>query len=390
MLWLLEPETLRRMAHAQEHFGDTAAVLRWETEQAAAATQSAAEQRDGLPQGMSLSGSTATIHVEGTLTKRPDFWAKYFGGSNTTYASIRNALAYAASSADVGEIVFSIDSPGGEASGLIELLDSIGQVRQSSGKKMRVVAEQAQSAAYGIAAAVGNIEARHRGATFGSIGTAQAFWISPNVIELTNTDSPDKRPNLNTPEGKAVVVKYLDQLNHEFVSAIAQGRGVPLSRVTEGYGRGASMTAAEAKRLGLIDTIATTAPRAVPSSNTSKGNTGMEPKETDRAALQAATQAGIDQERDRVLGHLTMGEACGDMSIALEAIRSGAAMSAQLNARYMAAGMNRADRSKRQTESNTAEKQLADVGAGSPTETTDLGDQVVAALKGAEKSFVRG
>lgn len=389
MLWLLEPETLRRMAHAQEHFGDTAAVLRWEAEQAAAATQSAAEQRDGLPQGMSLSGSTATIHVEGTLTKRPDFWAKYFGGSNTTYASIRNALAYAASSADVGEIVFSIDSPGGEASGLIELLDSIGQVRQSSGKKMRVVAEQAQSAGYGIAAAVGNIEARHRGATFGSIGTAQAFWISPNVIELTNTDSPDKRPNLSTPEGKAVVVKYLDQLNHEFVSAIAQGRGVPLSRVTEGYGRGASMTAAEAKRLGLIDTIATTAPRAVPSS---KGNSMPETNQTDRAALEAATQSGINQERDRVLQHLTMGEGCGELSIALEAIRSGAAMTGELSARYMVAGMNRAARGQRQNESNTAEKQLADVGAGSPTaaSTADLGDQVVAALKGAEKSFVRG
>lgn len=388
MLWLLEPDTLRRLQNAQQHFPEPAAALKWEAEQAAAQ----AEQRDGLPQALTVNGSTATINVEGVLTKRPDFWAKFFGGSNTTYSSIRTALAFAASSADVGEIVFSIDSPGGSADGLIELLDNIAHVRQSSGKKMRVLSDQAQSAAYGIAAAVGNIEARHRGATFGSIGTAVAYWVNPNVIELTNTDSPDKRPNLSTPEGKAVVVRYLDQINHEFASAIAQGRGVPLERVAEGYGRGASMTAAEAKRLGLIDNIATTAPRAVPSSSSSKGQS-MAEQQTDRAALDAATQAGVTAERDRVLGHLTMGESSGDMSIALAAIRSGAGMTVELQARYMSAAMNRADRGKRQTESNTAEAQLAGVGAASPTETStpDLGDQVVSLLKGqqGEKSFVR-
>jgi ClpP class serine protease len=387
MLWLLEPDTLRRMVHAQEHFGDAAAVLRWEADQAAAGEP---ESRDGLPQGLNVAGNTATISVEGVLTKRPDFWAKFFGGSNTTYSSVRNALAYAASSAEIAEIVFSVDSPGGSADGLIELLDAIAHTRQG-GKKMRVLAEQAQSAAYGIAAAVGSIEARHRGATFGSIGTAVSFYVSPNVIELTNTDSPDKRPNLTTPEGKAVVVRYLDQINHEFVTAIANGRGVPLARVSDGYGRGASMTAAEAKRLGLIDSITTTAPRAVP---TNKGNDAMAERdqEPDRAALQAATQTGVAQERDRVLGHLTLGESSGDMSIAFEAIRSGAGMTAELTARYMSASMNRADRGKRQSESNTAETQLAGVNAASPATTTDFGDKVVSAMQqqGGEKSFVRG
>jgi ClpP class serine protease len=386
MLWLLEPDTLRRMQHAQQQFNDPAAVLRWEAEQAAGEAE---QSRDGLPLGLAVNGPTATIAVEGTLTKRPDFWAKFFGGSNTTYGSIRTALGYAASSAEIGEIVFSIDSPGGSADGLIELLDAIAHTRQS-GKKMRVLADQAQSAAYGIAAAVGNIEARGRGAVFGSIGTAVAYWVNPNVIELTNTDSPDKRPNLATPEGKAVVVKYLDQINHEFVTAIAQGRGVALAKVTDGYGRGASMTAAEAKRLGLIDSIQTTAPRAVQTS--SKGTSMAEPESTDRAALDAATQRGVAEERDRVLGHLTMGESSGDMTIALAAIRSGAGMTVELQARYMSAAMNRADRGKRQTESNTAEAQLAGVGAASPTESTDLGDQVVSLLKGqqGEKSFVRG
>jgi len=388
MLWLLEPDTLRRLQQAQQQFADPSVMLRWEAEQSAAA-----ESRDGLPQGLQVAAGIATISVEGVLTKRPDFWAKFFGGSNTTYSSIRNALAYAASSADVGEIVFSVDSPGGSVDGLVELLDAIAHVRQHGGKPMRAVADNAQSAAYGIAAAVGKIEARGRGGTFGSIGTAVSIYVPSNVVTLTNTDSPDKRPDLTTEAGKAVVVKYLDQVNHEFVTAIAQGRGVALSSVTDGYGRGASMTAAEAKRLGLIDSIATTAPRAVPSSNKGKkAVANQDPESESRAAQDAAVARGVAQERDRVLGHLTMGESSGDMAIALDAIRSGAGMTVELQARYMSAGMNRADRGKRQTESNTAEVQLAGVAAASPVTTADLGDQVVAVLQSqsGEKSWVRG
>src|SRR6187431_2012513 len=204
MLWLLEPDTLRRLQQAQQQFADPSVMLRWEAEQSAAA-----ESRDGLPQGLQVAAGIATISVEGVLTKRPDFWAKFFGGSNTTYSSIRNALAYAASSADVGEIVFSVDSPGGSVDGLVELLDAIAHVRQHGGKPMRAVADNAQSAAYGIAAAVGKIEARGRGGTFGSIGTAVSIYVPSNVVTLTNTDSPDKRPDLTTEAGKAVVVKYL-------------------------------------------------------------------------------------------------------------------------------------------------------------------------------------
>jgi ClpP class serine protease len=393
LLWLLEVTTLSRLLEAQQNFRDTEAIVRWQTAQQAA--DAAAAASDGLPKGLSVSGGTATIRVEGVLTKRPDFWAQFFGSSNTTYSSIGNALQFAANSADVSEIVFSVDSPGGSAEGLIELLEKISTVRQQGGKKMRVIADQAQSAAYGIAAAVGPITARNRGAPFGSIGTATSYYVDPRVIDLTNTDSPDKRPNLATDEGKAVVVRYLDQINHEFASAIAAGRGVPLARVTGGYGRGASMTAAEALRLGLIDNIATTAPRAVPS-NKGHSMADRDPEQAERAARTAAVQEGVTQERDRVVGHITMGESSGDMSIALAAIRAGAGMTIELQSQYMAAAMRRAAQGQRQAESNAAETKLANVGAGSPAAspvnaTGDLGDQVVATLQGkAEKSFVRG
>jgi ClpP class serine protease len=382
--WLLEPSTFQRMLTMQR---DTASALSARADE----HMRRLEARDGqAPSNLLVAGSTAEIRVEGVLSKRPDIFALFFGGGNTTYQDIRAALAVAETNPAVRDVVLHIDSPGGSVDGLFDTLDAIAAFRANSGKKIRVRAEQAQSAAYGIAAAAGNIEAVGRGATFGSIGTAVSFFVDESIVTLTNTESPDKRPDLSTEEGQAVIVKYLDQLNDEFVRSIAAGRGVDVKTVTETFGRGASMTAPHAKTLGLIDKIFSTAPRAVPSSKgKAMSEEHAEDRATDRRAIDAAVQRGRDEERDRVLAHLTMGESCGDLSIALEAIRAGAGMTLELNARYLSAGMNRADRQRRQTESNAAESALSGVDhttAGAP----DLGDQVVALLKGAtERSFVR-
>jgi ClpP class serine protease len=217
--------------------------------------QSAAfAERDESPL-LRVESGVASIPIVGVLTKRPDFFASFFGGGNTTYASIRRALATAAGDPAVKSIVLDVDSPGGSVDGLFEALDFIDSIRRGSSKTMLAVAENAQSAAYGLAAAAGRIEARGTGSTLGSIGTAASFYVSDAIVTLTNTDSPDKRPDLRTPEGKAVVVKYLDQLNEVFVGAIARGRGISAQQVRNGYGRGASMTAQHASTLGMIDAI---------------------------------------------------------------------------------------------------------------------------------------
>lgn len=372
--WLLEPSTFQSLQAVRRD----AAALSARAEDYIARVES----RDGKsPSNLIIAGSTAEIRVEGVLTKRPDFFAMLFGGGNTTYGDIRASLAMAETNPAIKDVVLHIDSPGGSVDGFFDTLDSIAALRANGGKKMRVRAENAQSAAYGIAAVAGNIEAVGRGSTFGSIGTAVSYWVTDSIVELTNTDSPDKRPNLRTDEGKAVVVKYLDQLSEEFMRSIAQGRGVDVETVRNDFGRGASMTAVHAKRLGLIDKILTTAPRAVASNSKGKAMSEAfaEDRGADRREIDAAVQRGVDQERDRVIGHLTMGEACGDLSIALEAIRSGKGMTTELQARYMSAGMNRSDRQRRQAESNAAEAALSGV-EQSTASASDLGERVVAQL----------
>ena len=378
-LWLLSPDVFARLDDVRRRQFAPETMASWAKRETEAAARGS-----GLPDNLTLAGSTAEIRVEGVLTKRPDFWAWLLGGGNTTYTSIRQALAIAEQDSNVKSIVLAIDSPGGNVDGLFETLDAIASMRSSSSKSLRVRAENAQSAAYGIAAAAGAIEAVSRASTFGSIGTAVSYFVDPDVITLTNSDSPDKRPDLTTDAGKAVVVKYLDQINDEFVRAIARGRDVPASTITNDYGRGASFTAPNALKLGMIDKISTPL-RAVNSKG--KAMTESQDARASAAEIDAAVQRGIHQERDRVLAHVTLGEQSGDLGIALEAIRNGSGLTLELTARYQAAGMNRTDRSRRQAESTDASRVVA--GAGStPAVSADLGDQIADILQASKKGFV--
>jgi len=92
--------------------------------------------------------------------------------------------------------------------------------------------------------------------------------------------------------------------------------------------------------------------------------------------FEAAVQEGVKEERDRVCAHLTMGEQSGDLKTAFGAIRAGDGMTQTLTATYLAAGMNRAEQTARQTETD----QAGDAVAGAepaPEEQPDLGAQVI-------------
>lgn len=90
--------------------------------------------------------------------------------------------------------------------------------------------------------------------------------------------------------------------------------------------------------------------------------------------------SGVAQERDRVGAHLTMGEASGDMPTAIAAINAGTGMTATLQAKYMAAGMSRADRSARQSDSDAAGGVVGGAApppaAAAPAAAGDIGDSV--------------
>src|SRR3546814_2545467 len=71
-------------------------------------------------------------------------------------------------------------------------------------------------------------------------------------VEIVSSNAPDKRPNLSTDEGRGKIRAMLDGIEEVFLSDIARGRGVPVSTVNRDFGAGGTMSARQAKEVGLI------------------------------------------------------------------------------------------------------------------------------------------
>lgn len=94
-------------------------------------------------------------------------------------------------------------------------------------------------------------------------------------------------------------------------------------------------------------------------------------------AFEAAVQEGVKQERGRVSAHLKLGQACGDVEIAIKAIRDGSSLTEELQAEYMAVGMKNAAIATRQAESNAAGV-VADSAAPAPEDASGLNSKIKA------------
>lgn len=355
-------------------------------------------------------GQTAEMFIDGPLTERPSFLAMLLGMGGTSYRAIRGALAQADSDPEVSDIVMNINSPGGHVEGLFETIAAI----QAFKKPIKVRAANANSAAYALAAAAGPIEAVSHASTVGSVGVVAGFGVDDKRIELSNTDSPNKRPDLKTEDGKAVVREHLDAMHELFVGAIAEGRAyhardkaITADVVTKKFGRGSVLLAAQALKLKMIDQAPEPLIRPVPPVSNGK-RAANEPaveaaggaqrktmtKDEIKAQFPAVYEAIADEaklagkaegetnERKRVLAHLKLGKSSGAMATAEKAIASGvSSMDEEIFAEYQSAAMNRRDVGTRQEDAETAAAALDGATASASAETKDFGDEVAAAYE---------
>lgn len=295
---------------------------------------------------MQIVGREAVIPVEGVLTEKRDWFAAWFGGGNTTYPDIKQAIAEANGSPEIDGITMVYGyTPGGNVTGLFPTMDAI---RDSSKPVKAVVRSGAMSAAYGLASQAGELVADNRGTMLGSVGVAMDTFVytggGVEEVSIASTEAPDKRPNLLTEEGKAVVRKELDAIHEPFVESIAAGRKTTAKKVNANFGRGAVVLAEQALESGMIDSIGLPQTQSATAAATTKevGSMDLKTLMAEHPAVYAeAVEVGKAEERDRVGAHLKMAEASGDMDTAVKAIGDGSGMTATLLATYSAAGMNR-------------------------------------------------
>jgi len=295
---------------------------------------------------MTMSGNVATIPVKGALLSEPSFMMDFFGERYTVYrdisTQIRDAERRGASRIDLD-----IDSPGGTLDGLYATMSAIKNTKTPT---RAVVTGKAASAAYMLASQTREIVARDELALVGSVGVATSKYTSKSIKDVANTDSPNKRPDVATEDGIAAVRGELDDIFNVLAERIAEGRGrnTTTEKVKTEYGRGAIMTARTALSKGMIDAIgADTKPSAEVAGN-SKGEVAMDIQtlKSEHPALYAQVfnlgeQAGVQNERTRVEAHITLAEASGDMDTTLAAIRSGEVLTMAIQAKHMAAGINK-------------------------------------------------
>ena len=157
-------------------------------------------------------------------------------------------------------ILFDIDSPGGVALGPSEMADAIFKAR---GKKpiWSYVGRNCSSAAYWIASATEKIIA-NPSALLGSIGVVTTIPVQEQPdsegyknIEIVSSNAKQKRPDPRTEEGMSEIKRELNDLESQFIEAIARYRNVTVNTVKNDFGQGGVLIGKNAVASGMADSL---------------------------------------------------------------------------------------------------------------------------------------
>lgn len=219
-----------------------------------AADPSATAILDGLTEDRAVvRGDTGYLFVDGPIVPRDTAFADTSGLTSVqTLTRQYNAFA---NDPRVKQIAMVIDSPGGAVDGVSEF----SQLIAGSEKPVTsFVVGMAASAAYWIASASKKIYSVDTGEV-GSIGVVYRSRVGDKtkIREIVSTQSPNKRPDLDSDEGRAVVQANVDDLADVMIGFIAKQRGVTPEQVQSDFGRGGVFIASKAKDAGMIDGIVT-------------------------------------------------------------------------------------------------------------------------------------
>lgn len=313
--WLMLPDALDNLLSIADRQSDLEAL----------------EARLGKPldntRSVSQRGNVAVIPVTGPIFRYASFFTRISGATST--GTIATDLQAALDNPMVKSIVLNIDSPGGEANGINELADMIHAARQ----KKRIVAYvggSGASAAYWIASAASEVVVDDT-ALIGSIGVVLNVSVNKDdggkkSYEIVSAASPNKRPKIETDEGRAEITKTVDALADVFIGKVARNLGVSAASVPEMGGHGGLKVGAEAVASGLAHRVGSLesiiAELAGPASNPPRKTLVTTVKTT--AELHAAIEAGTDPKTITIAAAET---------IDTDAIRAEAAAAATTNER---------------------------------------------------------
>ena len=206
-----------------------------------------------------MHGSVAVLAVEGPLFRYANLFTEISGA--TSIENLARDFKAVVDNPMVGHVVLNVNSPGGQVDGIQEFAD---QVRAGAAKKpvTAYVDGLAASGGYWLASAASQIIATES-AFLGSIGVVVSVTDNRDAqerqgvrrYEIVSTQSPLKRADVRTDEGRAQLAAIADSLASLFIARVAGFRGTTDADVMANYGRGAILPASKAVAAGMADSI---------------------------------------------------------------------------------------------------------------------------------------
>lgn len=196
---------------------------------------------------------TAYIPIMGGLTPSASPCGAFAEGTETEYGFIRAAIQTVENDSSVTNVVFDTDSGGGDISGLDETAQDIANMKKPTSA---IVHNVAASAAYYLISQTDKIIALSPMAQIGSIGiVSKAFAGDGKGVTFVSSGAPNKRPDLATDEGRAIIQARIDSLHDVFVRRVTEGRGIDEKKVRADFGQGDLLLAEKAMSVGMIDDV---------------------------------------------------------------------------------------------------------------------------------------
>ena len=206
-----------------------------------------------------LYGDVAVIPVSGVLMRQMSWWG-FFSGSSA-YEILLKEIAGALDNPAVKAVILDVDSPGGEVTGCAELGTHIYALR--GGKPLIAYATgTCASAAYWIASSCDELVVSQT-SLVGSIGVVKSIRdytkayekMGITDLEIVSSQSPFKRVDPASKDGRTREQKQVDALAEVFIEAVARNRAVSRNKVLEDFGQGDCFVGQGAVDAGLADRV---------------------------------------------------------------------------------------------------------------------------------------
>ncbi|WP_372830523.1 S49 family peptidase [Pontibacterium sp.] len=255
--WALDANVLRLMADIASR-GSTDIDLSALKEGFGEVSRQAVAARKGqaVTQRLEVRDGVGVLHISGIISRYASLFEDACGGASVeTLAKEYNA---ALENPAIHTLVAVFDTPGGDPSGVYEFAAMI-RSNQSGKRQVAYVGDLCASAGYWLAVAFDEVVISPT-ASLGSIGVVatlekRATEEGVTRYEYVSSQSPKKRLDPTSEEGRTQLLADLDQLADLFIDQVAEYRAVARETVLESFGQGATLMGEKAVSAGMADRL---------------------------------------------------------------------------------------------------------------------------------------